>query len=233
MKILLVLFACLLASTASMAAGRSDDPLLTMIKIDQLEVRDAEGPDPIVFEGQGWVGKDLNKLWVKADVEYVNSETEEAEFQLLYGRAIAPYWDLQAGIRHDSRPRPDRNWLAVGVQGLAPYYFEVDAAAFVGEDGHTALRLEAEYEVMFTQKLILTPEIKVNLYGKDDSELERGSGLSDMELGLRLRYELRREFAPYIGVNWTKLFGGTADFARDEGDDTSDVQLVAGIRAWF
>ena len=233
MKILLVLFACLLASTASMAAGRSDDPLLTMIKIDQLEVRDAEGPDPIVFEGQGWVGKDLNKLWVKADVEYVNSETEEAEFQLLYGRAIAPYWDLQAGIRHDSRPRPDRNWLAFGVQGLAPYYFEVDAAAFVGEDGHTALRLEAEYEVMFTQKLILTPEIKVNLYGKDDPELERGSGLSDMELGLRLRYELRREFAPYIGVNWTKLFGGTADFARDEGDDTSDVQLVAGIRAWF
>ncbi len=233
MKKLLVLFACLLTSAASLASGRSDDPLLTMIKIDQLEVRDADGSNPIVLEAQGWVGKDLNKLWVKADVEYVDSETEEAEFQLLYGRAIAPYWELQAGIRHDSRPRPDRNWLAFGIQGVAPYFFEVDAAAFVGEDGHTALRLEAEYEVMFTQKLILTPEIEVNFYGKEDSELERGSGLSDMELGLRLRYEIRREFAPYIGFNWTKLFGDTADFARDGGEDTSDVQFVAGIRAWF
>lgn len=233
MKKFFVLFACLLASAASLAGGRSDDPLLAMIKIDQLEVREADGSDPIVLEAQGWVGKDLHKLWGKAEIERVGSETEEAEFQLLYGRAIAPYWDLQAGIRHDSRPRPDRNWFAFGVQGLAPYYFEIDVAAFVGEDGHTALRLEGEYEIMFTQKLILSPEIEVNIYGKDDPELERGSGLSDMELGLRLRYEIRREFAPYIGVNWTKLFGDTADFARDEGEDTSDVQFVAGIRAWF
>lgn len=233
MRKVFVFFLCLLASTASLAGGRSDDPLLGKVMIGQFEVRDAEGSDPVVLEGQGWIGKDLHKFWVKADLEYVDSEFEEAELQFLYSRAVAPYWDFQVGWRHDERPEPTRDWLAVGFEGLSPYYFEVDAAAFVGEDGRTALRLEAEYEVMFTQKLILTPEVEVNLYGKDDPDLGIGSGLSDIEAGLRLRYEIRREFAPYIGVNWIKTFGDTADFARAEGEGTSDVQLVAGIRAWF
>jgi copper resistance protein B len=233
MKKLIVTLMCLLASANSIAGGRSDDPLLGKVMIGQFEVRDADGSDPIVLEAQGWLGKDLHKFWAKADVERVGSETEEAELQFLYSRAVAPYWDLQVGLRHDSRPKPNRDWLAVGVQGLSPYFFEIDTAAFIGEDSRTALRLEAEYEMLFTQKLILTPEVEFNFYGKDDPELGIGSGLSNAEVGLRLRYEIRREFAPYIGINWTKLFSGTADFARDEGEKTSDTQIVAGIRAWF
>jgi len=224
---------CLFTSASALAHGRSDDPVLGKLMINQFELRPGDGPDPVVFEGQGWVGKDLHKLWIKADVEYVDSKTEEAEFQFLYSRAIAPYWDFQAGLRHDDRPKPKRDWLALGFEGLSPYYFEVDAAAFIGEDGRTALRLEGEYEILFTQKLILTPEVEINFYGKNDPETGVGSGLSDMQLGLRLRYEIRREFAPYIGINWIKKFGNTADFARAEGEDTSDTRIVAGVRAWF
>jgi copper resistance protein B len=215
------------------AAASKDDPILTKVLIDQLEMRVTDGPNPWVLDAQAWIGRDLNKLWFKTEVEVVDGNTEEAEIQALYSRAIAPYWDLQAGWRRDIRPTPSRDWFAIGVEGLAPYWFEVDAAAFVGEGGQLAGRLKAEYEWMFTQKWILSPEVEMNLYSKNDEAAGIGAGLSDMELGLRLRYEVRREFAPYIGVNWTGKFGNTADFARDEGEDTSDFQFVAGIRAWF
>ena len=214
-------------------AGMEDDPILTKVFIDQLELRASDGDDPWVLDAQGWIGKDLHKIWLKTEVERVDGETEEAEVQALYSRAIAPYWDFQVGWRHDIRPNPSRDWLAVGVEGLAPYWFEVDAAAFIGEDEQIGARVEAEYEWMFTQRWVLSPELEVNLHSKNDEETGTGSGLSDLELGLRLRYEIRREFAPYIGVNWTKKFGNTADFARDEGEDTSDVQFVIGVRAWF
>ncbi|MCU7850314.1 MAG: copper resistance protein B [Candidatus Thiodiazotropha sp. (ex Lucinoma kastoroae)] len=179
------------------------------------------------------MGYDLNKFWFKTEVERVDGETEEAEVQFLYSRAVAPFGDVQAGWRRDINPEPDRDFLALGFKGLAPYLFEVDARVFIGESGQIGARIDAEYEYMLTQKLILSPEIEMNLYSKDDEEVGIGSGLSDMELGLRLRYEVLREFAPYIGVNWTKIFGQTADFASDEGEDTSDVQIVLGIRAWF
>jgi copper resistance protein B len=224
--------ALMLLSTTTQAASK-DDPILAKVMINQLEVRSTDGPDPHVLEAQAWIGQDLNKLWLKADVEYVDGSTEEAEIQALYSRAIAPYWDFQVGWRHDSRPKPNRDWLAIGFEGLAPYWFEIDAAAFIGESGRVGARLEAEYEVMFTQRWVLSPELKVNLHTKNDEATGTGSGLSDTELGLRLRYEIRREFAPYIGVNWVKKYGNTADFARDEGEDTDDVQFVAGVRAWF
>lgn len=222
----------MLLSTTTQAASK-DDPVLAKVMINQLEVRSTDGPDPWVLEAQGWIGQDLNKLWVKTEVEYVDGETEEAEIQALYSRAIAPYWDVQVGWRHDVRPKPNRDWLAIGFEGLAPYWFEIDAAAFIGESGQVGARLEAEYEWMFTQRWVLSPEMEVNLHSKNDEETGTGSGLSDLELGLRLRYEIRREFAPYIGVNWTKKFGNTADFAREEGEDTDDFQFVAGVRAWF
>lgn len=231
-KILYGMAALLLLPPFTQAAGK-DDPILAKVMIDQLEVRATDGPDPYVLEAQAWIGQDLHKLWLKADVERVDGSTEEAEVQALYSRAIAPYWDLQVGWRHDFRPRPSRDWLAIGVEGLAPYWFEIDAAAFVGESGQVGARLEGEYEWMFTQRWVLSPELKVNLHTKNDKETGTGSGLSDLELGLRLRYEIRREFAPYIGVNWTRKFGNTADYARDEGEDTDDVQFVAGVRAWF
>ena len=214
-------------------AASKDDPILTKVMIDQFEVRSTDGPDPWVLDAQAWVGQDLNKLWLKTEVEFVDGKTEEAKFQALYSRAIAPYWDLQIGWRHDIRPGPRRDWLAIGLEGLAPYWFEIDAAAFVGGKGQVAARLEAEYEWLFTQRWVLSPELEINLHSDDDEATGVGSGLSDLELGLRLRYEVRREFAPYVGINWRKKFGDSADFARDEGEDTDDVQIVAGIRAWF
>jgi copper resistance protein B len=232
MKHTILPVALLAVSSIAVGAG-ADDPLLTKVMIDQLEWREADGDNPVVLEADAWIGKDLHKLWFKADVEHVSDELEEANLQALYSRAIAPYWDFQIGWRHDFKPKPTRDWLAVGFKGLAPYFFEVDATAFVGEAGQIAANLNAEYEFMFTQRVVLSPEIDLNFYREKDPEHGIGSGLSDMQAGLRLRYEIRREFAPYVGVNWVKKFGGTADFARDEGEPTSDVQLVAGIRAWF
>jgi copper resistance protein B len=215
------------------AGGMNDDPLISKVMISQFEKRFTDGADPLVLEGQGWIGKDLHKLWIKIDAERVSGENEEFEIQALYSRAIFPFWDLQMGWRHDSRPTPNRDWAVIGFQGLSPYWFEIDAAFFVGEKGRTALRLEAEYEVLFTQRLIMTPEIEINAHGRTDAELGIGSGLSDAELGLRLRYEIRREFSPYVGVNWTSTFGNTADFARAAGAERSDTQFVIGVRGWF
>lgn len=214
-------------------AGAEDDPVLTTILVDQFETRNTDGSDPFVISGQMWIGKDLNKLWLKTEYERVGGMSEETELQALYSRAIAPFWDFQIGWRRDFIPKPQRDWLVVGVQGLAPYFFEVDTALFIGKDGRSAARIEGEYEFMFTQRLILSPEIEINFYGKDDPLLGIGSGLANIETGLRLRYEIRREFAPYIGINWAKKFGQTADFARAGGSDIEDTQIVAGIRFWY
>lgn len=231
-KTVLGLCAMTLARTAALA-HEDHDPTLARAMIDQLEWRDGDEENSTALEAQAWIGKDLHKLWIKADVERVAGETEEAEVQALYSRAIAPFWDFQIGVRQDLQPRPDREWAAIGFQGLAPYFFEVEATLFIADSGDTAARLSAEYEWMFTQKLILAPEISANFHGQDDRRRRTGSGLSDAQAGLRLRYEIRREFAPYIGVNWTRSFGDTADFAADEGEHTRETQWVAGIRAWF
>jgi len=214
-------------------ASAEDDPLLLMGMLDQLEMRDTSGDNTLSWDAQGWVGKDLQKLWVKIEGERAGGDTEESELQFLYSKAIARYWEFQVGVRHDFEPSPSQSWAVIGVQGLAPYFFETDIALFVGDSGRTALRFESEYELLITQRLILTPEIEVNFYGKDDVDIGIGSGLSDLEVGLRLRYEIRREFAPYIGVNWSQLFGNTNDFARIAGESTSDTQLVIGLRVWF
>ena len=220
-------------AAAGLQAGANDDPFLTYGKIDQLEVRSTEGPDPLVLEGQFWAGYDLNKLWVKAEAELVDNDYEELELQALYSRAISPYWNVQIGARKDFEPEPKRDWGVIALQGLAPYFFEVAASLFVGGAGRTGLRLSAEYELMFTQRLVLVPEFELNAYGHNDEETGVGSGLADAQFGLRLRYEIRREFAPYIGVNWIKKYGNTADFASAEGEDIEDTQLVIGIRAWY
>ncbi len=220
----------LLVTGQNVLAGAKDDPLLTMVNIDQLEKRNGD-EDPFVFEAQAWVGYDLNKIWLKTEAERVEGENESVELQLLYSKAISPFWNLQVGARRDFKPEPERNWGVIGFQGIAPYYVEIDTALFVGESGRTALRFEAEYELMLTQRLVLIPEIELNFFGKTDEETETGSGLSNSEVGLRLAYEIRREFAPYIGVNWERKYGTTADFAKDES--TNDTQLVIGVSAWF
>ncbi len=233
MKNIIALLFFLIIPSLAFSGGMDDDPLLTMLVVDQLETRNNDGRDPLVWDAEGWIGKDLHKLWIKTEGEYVDSRVEEVELQALYSRAVAPFWDIQLGWRRNIRPTPNRDWLAFGVKGLAPYFFDIDAALFVGDAGRTSARLQVEYEIMLTQRLVLVPEIELNLYGKDDPATGIGSGLSNIEAGLRLRYEIRREFAPYIGLNWTKLYGDTADFARAEEVDTDDIQFVFGIRAWF
>ena len=228
-----VIVAVLLGSAAPVLAGVNDDPIVTVVLVDQLEVSNADDSNPWILNGQAWVGQDLKKLWFKAEVENTDSKIEEAEIQALYSQAVAPFWDFQIGLRQDYQPDLNRTWGVIGLQGLAPYFFEIDTALFIGESGHTALRLNVEYELLFTQRLILTPEIDVDFYGQNDAEFGAGSGLSNVETGLRLRYEIRREFAPYIGVNWSKSFGNTAGFSRDEGEDVEDLQWVIGVRVWF
>ncbi len=232
-KYLAALLLTLMASGPVYGGGMIDDPLLTMVLIDQFELRAADGEAPLVWDAEGWTGYDLNKIWLKTEGEYIDGQFEEFELQALYSRAIATYWDLQVGWRGNFKPAPERNWLALGVKGLAPYFFDIDGAVFVGESGRTAARLQIEYEFMLTQRWILVPEIEINLFGKDDPATGTGSGLSDVETGLRLRYEIRREFAPYAGINWLHLYGDTADYARIEGKDTDTFQFVFGIRSWF
>ncbi len=232
-KLLITMTALSLTGNAFAAGMMADDPLIAKVSIDQLETRETDGDNPTVWEVDAWVGKDLNKLWFKSEGEVAGGETEEAELQLLYSRAISPFWDLQAGWRRDIKPVPERDWLAIGVKGLAPYLLEVDATLFVGESDQVGARLQAEYEYMLSQKWVLSPEIEINFHARDDEATGTGSGLSDMELGLRLRYEIRREFAPYIGVNGWRKYGNTADLAEAHGEETDDMQFVAGIRAWF
>lgn len=222
----------MILSNPSFAMGE-DDPLVYKVTIDQFEKRLGDGGDPLILEAEAWVGYDLNKLWVKADVEQVNSTTEESELQLLYSRAVDPNWDLQVGWRHNIRPTPSIDWLALGFNGIAPYFIETDAALFFGEKGQINARARLEYELMLTQKLVLTPELGMNFYSKDDPEAEVGPGLSDLSLGLRLGYEIRREFAPYFGVSLSRKFGGTAVYAREHGGSVEDTRIVLGVRAWF
>lgn len=223
----------MIAVSTPVIAATADDPLTSKVTVDKFERRATDGPDPLVFDADAWIGYDLQKFRLKTEVENMDGEIEEAELQLLYSRAFSAFWDIQAGWRRDIRPEPERDFLVLGFIGLAPYMVEIDTAVFLGESGQVGVRLDAEYEYMLTQRLVLAPEIEIDIYGKDDQDVGVGSGLSEMELGLRLRYEVRREIAPYVGVNWTKKFGSTADLATDEGEQTSDVQVVVGVRAWF
>ncbi len=223
----------LLISNASFAA-MEDDPFLTKIMIDKLEIseKDDAGNRTLRWETDAWIGKDLNKFWLKSSGERIDGQ-QETSTSALYSRAIDPYWDIQAGWLHERNPEEKRDYFELGLKGVAPYYFETDASIAVGKNGHSKLSFSTEYELMLTQKLVLSPEIEFSAYGKSDQKMGVGSGLSSAEAGLRLRYEIRREFAPYIGINFSKKFGQTADFADAEGEQSSETQIVAGIRAWF
>ncbi len=223
----------ILASSPALTA--EGDEIYSLVLVDRLEYQTNEGDNLLLWDAQGWAGGDYNKLWIKSEGEYVlgDDRLEEAQVQGLYSRAISRYWDLQAGLRHDFEPGPSRTFGVIGLQGLAPYWFEVDAAAFISEDGDVETRIETEYDFLITQRLIVQPRAELNFAFQNIEELGIGSGLSTAELGLRMRYEIRREIAPYIGVSWNRAIGNTADFARDEGEDVSSVSFVAGIRLWF
>lgn len=203
------------------------------VLLDRLETWDEDDASPIGWEGSGWIGTDLHRAWVRTEGEALEGSVESANVELFYGRAIARWWDAVVGVRHDFGDGPSRTFAAVGVMGLAPYMFEVEATAYVGESGQTGLGLEAEHELLFTNRLILQSVIEAEAWGKDDPAFGIGSGLGKVEAGFRLRYEFSRRFAPYVGIVRERAFGRTADFREAKGGEADDTRLVIGLRTWF
>ncbi|WP_246189378.1 copper resistance protein B [Pseudoxanthomonas kalamensis] len=207
-----------------------EDPLIGVLRIDELETGQAHGLD---WNLRASLGHDLDKLLLRSEGSQPQHGDRHGDVELLWSHATGPWWDHVVGLRSDFGEGPSRQWLAVGVSGLAPYWFEVEATAYVGESGRLAARLEAEYELLLSNRLILQPKLEANLYGKDDPANRIGHGLSDAELSLRLRYEFSPRFAPYAGYAWERRFGRSADFAEAEDGTASEHGWVAGIRFWF
>ncbi len=203
------------------------------VAFNRLESWDAKPGSAQAWEAQAWVGSDLNRLWLRSEGERTGGKTEAADLEVLYGRSVSTWWDVLAGIKHDFSPGSSQTWAAFGVQGFAPYKFDVKATFYLGQSGQTSANVEAEYKLLLTNRLILQPVIEVTAFGKDDPVRGIGSGLSSAEAGLRLRYEINRKFAPYIGLSHERAFGNTADFRRAIGDSSRDTRLVAGVRIWF
>jgi copper resistance protein B len=209
-----------------------DRQINTFVLFDQLEWQGGTN-SAASFENKSWVGGDVHRLWFRAEADAERGRLETAHSHVLYGMSFSRWWDFVAGVRQDFRPGPAQTWAAFGVQGLAPYWFEIEATGYVGPGGRTHARFEAEYELLFTNRLILQPLIEAEIYGKSDPEREIAAGLSSLETGLRLRYEFRREFAPYVGVTWERKVFGTADLARDHGEDVGSARVAIGLRTWF
>ncbi len=211
----------------------ADTQNFASLLVDRLERVDARNSAFTAWDVQAAFGRDFEKLVFRTEGEYVRGEVEFARNELLWSHAIAGFWDLQAGWRHDIGEAPEQDWLAVGIQGLAPYWFELGVTAYLGKGGQSALRLDGEYDLLLTQRLVLQPRVEFNAYGRRDDARAIGAGPADLTAGFRLRYELSRQFAPYLGIEWTRLFGTTADLAREEGAATLDTRLLAGVRVWF
>lgn len=211
-----------------------DDPLLAKVQIDNLEsAHSSDGANSLQWDGRFWVGHNLNKLWIRNEGSRSKGRIEEGGVEAFWGHAVSPFWNLMVGMRHDLGTGPTRNWAAFGFQGIAPYEFEFEATAYAGPSGRTAFRLKTSQDWLFTQNLILTPELDMNAYGRADSQRDLGAGVTDASLSFRLRYEFTSQFAPYVGIAWAGKFGETANMARAAGTKSSETRWVAGIRFWF
>jgi len=213
-------------ATASFADG-GGDILRASFTADNLEYQ-INSEKNLYWDTYGYVGYDLNKIYIYSEGEKPESGDASSENQLLYSRAIAPFWDVQAGISYDIAGSNDKTWGVLALSGLAPYFFETRATLLFSDDGNVGLRLDLEYEALITQKLILTPKVTLDAYSKDAPNMGYGSGISNLTLGARLRYEFRREFAPYVGVEWAKNFGKTDTYAP-----LNETYATVGLRFWF
>ena len=223
-----------MASSRTMLRHENGGVPAYSVMFNLAEYRVQRGGDAYRWDGEGWFGGDIDRLVVKSEGEgAIRGGVESAEVQALYSRAIGPWFNLQAGLRQDFSPGPARTYATVGFEGLAPYWFEAEGALFLSDKGDLFGRLEGYYDQRLTQRLVLQPRIELNFAAQDVPANGVGSGLSDAELGLRLRYEIKREFAPYIGVSWERKFGDSARFARAAGDSVGATSLVIGVRAWF
>jgi copper resistance protein B len=207
--------------------------------LHQNELRTGDGQEGYRWDAEGWYGDALNRAWLRTEGDLDtggggdgrSSTLSEAEVQLLYSRGISAFFNLQAGVRQSFAPGPSRTWAALGVTGLTPLFLDIDALAFVSDGGRAAARIEGYYDLLLTQRLVLQPQFELNAYSRSDRRSGVGAGLSDLDAGLRLRYEIRRQFAPYIGVSYQNRFGQTATFSRREGAAVEQVRFIAGIRA--
>src|SRR3569833_568355 len=212
-----------------------DTSRFAKIMLDQLEWRDGGANEGrAAWDAQGYYGGDYDKLWIKTEGKYVShTGVHDATAEVLWDRVISKWWDVQVGARQDLGPGQSRTWGAIGIQGLAPQWFQTEASIYASDEGRTAARLKAQYELLLTQRLVLQPFAEANFYGHPDRANEIGSGLSDVEISFRLRYEAYREFAPYVGVVWIRRFGETAALVRAAGGERSDLELTAGLRVWL
>jgi len=210
-----------------------DEELIGSLLVDRLESATTRGITAMTYDWQAWFGNTYNRALIRAEGDIEGGTFKDARNELLWAHAITAYWDTQLGIRYDSGKGTDRGWLAFGVQGTAPYWIYVEATAYVNEQGRTSFRLETEYDLLLTQRLILQPRIEVNVYSQRDDTRNVSSGVSDFAGGLRLRYEIWREIAPYVGVEWASKFGSAANNLKAAGEYPQGTLFVAGVRFWF
>ena len=210
-----------------------DNGVNYFVLFDELEWQAGTDAHGLSIDSRGWVGRDRNRLWFRAEGDREDGRVGEAQTHVLYGRQFSRWWDVVAGVRQDFRPGAAQTWAAFGVQGLAPYWFEIEATAYVGASGRTHARFEVEYELLLTNRFVLQPLLETEIVGKSDPERGVGAGLSATNAGFRLRYEFRREVAPYVGISWNNKWGKTADFAEAAGEGSSGARFVTGLRLWF
>lgn len=213
--------------------GVHDNAVNYNVLFDQLEWQAGEGAKGLNIDTRGWIGRDRDRLWFRAEGEGDGGRVSDAQTHVLYGRQFSRWWDVVAGVRQDFRPGSAQTWAAFGIQGLAPYWFEIEATGYVGASGRTHARFEVEYELLVTNRLVLQPLFEAEVFGKSDPDRGIGAGLSTTDLGFRLRYEFKREIAPYVGVTWRNQWGKTADFAQAAGEDSGGARFVTGLRLWF
>jgi len=220
---------------SQLAGADSDDPWEYRVKINKFEQQFSTGNDDDYGEWAGFImaGTHINKLWLTTKGSTQHGEADSAEIRLFYSRTIKPYINVQLGWKRDLKPEPQRDWLGFGLLGVMPYKIGADASFFIGESGRTAARLEIAYKHWFTPKLSLTPDVEANFYGEDDPERGIGSGLSDLDLGLRLRYRIITGVSPYAGITWKGNFGNTADMIESRGEDANDLRFILGVTLSF
>jgi copper resistance protein B len=211
-----------------------DDPFLTHVLLEQAEARIGGTGAQFRYDGQGWAGTDTDKLWIKSEgLVGQDGRFGDGQHEVLYDRAVSTFLDLQGGVRVDLDDGPTRTWAAFGVQGLSVYDFDVEATGYASDRGRFAARLKGSYDLPLTNRLFLQPEVEANFYPKADPQRAVGSGLSDMDAGVRLRYEITRKIAPYVGLTYAGYFGQAQHLARDLGDRVQDVRFTIGVRSWF